>query len=80
MRPQSADKSSARQDLDLAVDAGDDLEVALKGLALVARDDVIVALGKHDARECADRFLDHVAAGREHRPLGVGERFAAASR
>jgi len=38
---------------------------------------VIVAFRQHDARECANRLLDHVAAGREHRPLGVGERFAA---
>ena len=67
----------ARQHLDFAVDAGDDLEVALESLALVARDDVIIAFGKHEARECADQFLDHVAAGRQHRPLRIGERLAA---
>src|SRR5580704_19181076 len=60
-----------RQHLDLAVDAGDDLKVALIGLARVARDEVIIALGEHDAGKGADRFLDDVAAGGEHRPLGI---------
>ena len=68
---------SARQHLDLAVDAGDDLEVALIGLGFVAGDDVVVALGEHHARECADQFLDDVAARGKHRPLRVGERLAA---
>src|SRR5262245_38817382 len=68
--------ASPRQHFDFAVDAGNDLEIALIGLALVARDDVIIAFRKHDAWERADRFLDHVAAGSEHRPLRVGERLA----
>ena len=72
-------RASARQHLDLAVDAGNDLEIALVGLALVARDDVIIAFREHDARERADQFLDHVAARRQHRPLRVGERLAAGS-
>ncbi len=49
-------------------------------LALVAGDGAVFALGQNHAREGADRFLDDVAAGREHRPGGVGERLAAASR
>ena len=68
---------SPRQHFDLAVDAGDDFEIALVGLALVARNDVVVAFGQHDARERADQFLDHVAARRQHRPLRIGERLAA---
>ena len=75
LRPQCS--GLMRQHLHFAVDAGDHLEVALEGLAFVARDDVIVAFGEHHPRKGADRFLDHVAARREHRPLRIGERFAA---
>src|SRR5215472_16199971 len=67
-----------RQYLDLAVDTCDDLELALKGTAFVAGDNVIVAFGEHDAREYAGRFLDHVTAGRDHRPVRAGDRLAAA--
>ena len=65
-----------RQHLDFAVDAVDDLEVALKGLAFVARDGAVVAFGEHHPRERADGFLDDVAARRQHGPLRVGERLA----
>ena len=70
-------QESARHDLDFAVDAVDDVERALEHLALVLGDRTILAFGEHDARERADRFLDHVAARRDHRPRGVGERLAA---
>src|SRR3984885_11088486 len=58
-----------RRTLDFAVDAGNDLEVALEGAAFVAGDDVIIALGEHEPRESAVRFLDHVPARRPHPPL-----------
>src|SRR6185503_14055445 len=67
---------SLRQHLDVAVDARDHLELALEDLALVAGNGAIFAFGEDHAREGADRFLDRVAAGREHRPGGVGERLA----
>ena|SRR5215467_7028783 len=56
----------ARQHLDLAVDSGDDLELALVGAAFVARNGAVVALGKDDSRKHTGRFFDHVAAGRDH--------------
>src|SRR5262249_47745445 len=71
-----ATNASARDDLDLAVAAGHDAELALEGLVVVTRDRAIFALRQDHAREGADRFLDHVAAGREHRPLRVGAGFA----
>src|ERR1700736_2258995 len=67
-----------RDHLDLAVEAGLDLEVAVVNLAVVAGDDDVVAFGEDHARKGADRFLDDVAARSEHRPRGVGERLAAA--
>src|SRR5262245_66566116 len=70
--------ASARDDLDLAVDAVDHAELALVGAVVVARDRAVLALGQDYARERADRFLDDVATGGEHRPLGIGARFAAA--
>jgi CubicO group peptidase (beta-lactamase class C family) len=69
---------STRNHFNLAVDAVDDVEGSLKDLAFVLGDGAVFAFGQHDARECADRFLDDVAARRDHRPGGVGERFAAA--
>ena len=68
---------SARDDLDLAVDAVDDVEGTLEHLAFVLGDGAVFALGQHDARKRADQFLDDVAARRDHRPRGVGERLAA---
>src|SRR5215469_15158854 len=68
---------SARQHFDFAIDAGDDLKVALIGPALVARDDVVLALCEHQPRKGADRFFDHVAARGTHRPLRIGESLAA---
>ena len=70
-------RRSARHDLDLAIDAVDDVEGTLEHLAFVLGDRAILAFGEHDAREGADRFLDDVAAGGQHRPGGVGERLAA---
>src|SRR6266478_4803622 len=70
--------SLPRHHLDLAVDAGDHLELALIGASLIASDGAIVALGKHDAGEHAGRFLDDVAARRDDRPVGVGNCLAAA--
>src|SRR3984893_19020614 len=66
------------QHLDLAVDPGNDLEVALIGAAFDARNGAVVALGKHDTGKHTGRFLDHVAAGCDHRPVRVGDRIAAA--
>ena len=66
-----------RDDLDLAIDAVDDVEGTLVHLALVLGDGAIFAFGQHNAGECADRFLDDVAAGRQYRPGGIGERLAA---
>src|SRR5215211_6868811 len=60
--------TSARHDIDLTIDAGFDLEIAIVDLALVACDDDVVALGEHHDGKRADRFLDHVAAGGQHRP------------
>src|SRR5262249_19553963 len=65
---------STSDDLDLAVDAVDDPELALVGLIVVTCDSAILPLRQDHARKGADRFLDHVTAGREHRPLGVGAR------
>src|SRR3954451_3032505 len=67
----------ARDDLDLAVDAVDDVEGPLEHLAFVLGNRAVFALRQHDARERTDRFLDNVAARRDHRPRGVGERLAA---
>src|SRR5215468_629184 len=71
-------KPLPRRHLDLAVDARNHLELALIGTPLVARNGAIVALGEHDAGKHAGRFLDDVAAGRDDRPVGVGDRLAAA--
>jgi hypothetical protein len=46
--------ASARDDLDLAVNAVDDPELALVGLVVVARDRAIFALRQDHAREGAD--------------------------
>src|SRR3954466_11656727 len=67
----------ARDDLDLAVDAVDDVEGPLEHLAFVLGNRAVFALRQHDARKRTDRFLDDVAARRDHRPRGVGERLAA---
>src|SRR5664279_1404844 len=67
----------ARDDLDLAVDTVDDVERALEHLALVLGDGAIFAFGQYDAGKSADRFLDDVAARRDHGPCGVGQRLAA---
>src|SRR6266849_4118143 len=67
-----------RHHLDLAVDPGDHLEIALVGAAFVASDGTIVAFGKHDAGKHAGRFLDDVAARCDYRPVGVGNRLSAA--
>src|SRR5665213_1456531 len=66
-----------RRDFNVAIDAGHHFEFALVNLAFIAGDGAIFAFRQHHARERADRFLDHVAAGREHRPGRVGERLAA---
>src|SRR5262249_14612167 len=71
-------RASTRDDLDLAVNAVDDAELAFVGLVIVASDGAILALRQDHAREGADRFLDHVAPGRQHRPLRVGPGLAAA--
>src|SRR4249919_2085731 len=68
---------SARNDLDIAVNTGDDFEFALEDLAFITGDSAIFAFSKNYARKGADRFLDHVATGREHRPCGIGKRLAA---
>src|SRR6185312_9436784 len=62
---------------DFAVDAVHDIERPLVDLALVLGDRTIFAFRQHDAGKCTDRLLDHVAAWRDHRPRGVGERLAA---
>ena len=46
------------------------------GLSVAARDHDIFAFRQRQRREGADHFADHVAAGRQHREAGVGERFA----
>jgi hypothetical protein len=56
----------AGEDLDFAVDAGDDLELALVALVVVAGDHPVVAFRQDHARERANRFLDHVAGGAQH--------------
>src|SRR4029077_14131542 len=61
-----------RHHLDLAVDAVDDVEGTLVDLAFVLGDGAVFAFRQHDLGEGADRFLDDVAAGRQHRPRGVG--------
>src|SRR5262250_142466 len=66
-----------RQHFDLAVDPGDDLELALVGAAFIACDGAIVALGEHDAGKHASRFLDHVAAWRYDRPTRIRDCLAA---
>jgi len=50
-----------REDLDVAVAARLDLEVARVGLAGVSRDDAVEPLGKRHGGEGADRFLHDVA-------------------
>src|SRR5271166_1344757 len=72
-----AKRRLAGDDLHLAVDAVDDVERTLEHLALVLGDDTVFAFGQHDAREGADRFLDDVAAGGDHRPGRVRQRLAA---
>ena len=67
----------ARHHLDVTIDAGNDLEFALVNFAFVASNSAIFALGENHTRKGADRFLDDVAARREHRPGRVGERLAA---
>src|SRR6185295_20194621 len=67
----------ARPHLDIAIDAGNNLEFALEDLSFIARDRAIFALGQNDTWKCADRFLDHVAARRKHRPSCVGKRLTA---
>src|SRR6202045_2377316 len=59
---------SVRDDLDLPVDAVDDVERTLVHLAFVLGDGAIFPFGQNDAGESADRFLDDVAARRNHRP------------
>src|ERR1700683_2241286 len=66
-----------RDHLDLPVDAVDDVERALVHLALVLGDGAVFAFGQDHAWEGADRFLDDVAARRNHRPGGIGQRLAA---
>src|SRR5471030_2036035 len=56
-------RRSTRDDLDLAIDAVDDVEGSLEHLALVLGDGAVFAFRQHDAGECADRFLDDVAPG-----------------
>src|SRR6478609_5710670 len=67
----------ARQHLDVAVDAGNDLKFALVDLAFIAGNGAIFALGENHARKGANRFLDDVTTRRQHRPGRVGERLAA---
>src|SRR5580658_1757715 len=69
---------SARDDLDLAIDAVDDIEGAFVHLAFVLGDGPIFALGQYDTGKCADRFLDDVATRRDYRPCGVRQSLAAA--
>src|ERR1700741_5344651 len=71
------DAALPRDHLDLAIDAVDDVEGALIDLALVLGDRAVFAFGEHHLREGANRFLDDVAARRDHRPGGVGKRLAA---
>src|SRR6516164_5766945 len=70
--------ASLRDDFDFSVNAVDDPEGAFVGLVVIAGNGAIFAFGQDDAREGADGFLDHVASRREHRPLRVGARLAAA--
>src|SRR5262245_58396860 len=67
-----------RRHLDLAINPRDHLELALIGASFIASDGAIVALGEHDAGKYAGRFLDDVAARGDDRPVGVGNRLAAA--
>ena len=53
----------ARDDLDLAVDAVDDVEGPLEHLAFVLGNRAVFAFGQHDARKRADRFLDESPPG-----------------
>ena len=54
----------ARQHLDVAVDAGNDLEFALVDLAFITGNGAIFALGKNHTRKGANRFLDDVTTRR----------------
>src|SRR3954452_22325961 len=65
---------SARDDLDFAIDAVDDVEGTLEHLAFILGNGAVFTFRQHDARECADGFLDHVATRRDYRPGGVGKR------
>src|SRR5262245_24050022 len=69
-----------RPHLDIAVDARNNLEFALVDLSFIARDRTIFTLSQNDAWKCANGFLDDVAAWRQYRPRGVGERLAATIR
>src|SRR6476646_4567754 len=78
LREGSAERSySARQHLDVAVDAGNDLKFALVDLAFIAGNGAIFALGENHARKGTNRFLDDVTTRRQNRPSRVGERLAA---
>ena len=55
--------SVLRQDLDLGVAAGLDVEFALVDLLVVPGDHGVFARGQHEGREGADAFGDDVAAG-----------------
>src|ERR1700678_1896003 len=76
--PGMTSANSARDDLDLAVDTINNVEGSLVNLGFVLGDGSILDFRQYDAGECADRFLDDVAARRDHRPCGVGQRFTAA--
>ena len=76
-KPERFRPSGFGEDLDVAVEAALDLELARVDLALVAGDEDVVALGQRHGREGADRLADHVAAGGQHAEGGAGEGLAA---
>jgi hypothetical protein len=56
---------------------GDDRELALISLVLVAGDGGVLAFGQHDGGERADAFGDHVAARGQNGPGRIGDGLAA---
>src|SRR5256885_4682591 len=67
----------AGQHFNFPVDAWFHFEFSVVGLAFVAGNHRIFAFGQDHLRKGADRLLDDVATGGEHRPLGIGERLPA---
>ncbi|MGC2140443.1 MAG: hypothetical protein WA620_02560 [Methylovirgula sp.] len=65
------------EDLDVAILGRLDLKGRLKCPAVVPCDGDIFAFREDDGGERSDQLADHVAARRQNRERGIGERFAA---